>query len=390
MNMKNGNFWDRNRNNNYKYNNNNIVHKKMIEKVFGEVNNSISENKAVTIMDGYEAIETPNVFDINAEFATRHQSVVSLKDMLDRIHVPMDELVNKQIQEIDHDQDIHRLKLFMQQNINPFDIARKERGLQMHRTTKVMSEWDSAIDTREEQLKNERNRAFIAPSATMTSFLDNMQWGGGLGKELQHILNDYQTKHDLLTVTMPEIEIQGTEEVDKEKEEEEEVGNGEEEKQKEEKETEETEQDQSQTTTHTNKKVMINKIKKSPTDLTIKKTLTSKLTPSRTELIASRKKMAQMRRQISHQMKEFQRIKRIKSRAFRRRLRRRKMAVQPSLEELREMDPQLFRREMRKMLQAYAEERITLKHANNNQWAQWILRQSKVEKNNKKQEWFWQ
>ncbi|ETO23977.1 hypothetical protein RFI_13183 [Reticulomyxa filosa] len=90
--------------------------------------------------------------------------------------------------------------------------------------------------------------------------------------------------------------------------------------------------------------------------------------------------MAQLKRQIGHQMKEFQRIKRIKSRAFRRRLRRRKMAVQPSLEELKEMDPQLFQLEMRRMLRAHAEERVTQKHANNNRWAQWIMRQSKVSK----------
>ncbi|ETO25073.1 hypothetical protein RFI_12069, partial [Reticulomyxa filosa] len=198
------------------------AHEDMIKKVFEQVNDNISSDKTVTVVGGHEAIHTPSAFDINTNVdksidlktkdslsgimnedstklqGTRHQSFVSMKEMLSRVSVPIDNVITKQIQEVDDFQDTHRMKLLIQQKINPFDIARKERGLQMHRTTQAMSEWDGAIDARQAQLKNETNRTFVAPQTTLNSFVNSMQWTGDLGKELQGILNDYETKHDLV------------------------------------------------------------------------------------------------------------------------------------------------------------------------------------------------
>ena len=179
---------------------------------------------------------------------------------------------------------------------------RKERGLQMDKTRKEMQTWSQAVQIKREKLKHRRN--MVPPRNNMMSFMENMEWNGNLGKELQSILDDYQKDNDLNTAL-------------------------------------------------------------------------ERHKPSREEVVKQAKKMAEMRRQIANQIREFKRIKKNKSRSFRKRLRARKAKVTPSLEELQEIDPKLYQREVKKLLRQRAEERVTLRHKNSNNWAKNIIRRGK-------------
>ena len=179
-------------------------------------------------------------------------------------------------------------------------------GLQMDKTRNVMQTWSKAVALKRDQLKHARNMR--PPKNDMDSFMNNMEWDGDLGKELQHILDDYQKEEDL--------------------------------------------------------------------DNALKRHK-----PSREEVVKHAKKMADMRRQIANQMRKFRRIKKIKSRAFRKRMRARKAKVTPSLEELQEIDPRLYHREVGKLTRQRAIERTTLRHKNSSLWAKRIIRRGKDGKN---------
>ena len=165
-----------------------------------------------------------------------------------------------------------------------------------------MQSWSQAVTMKKEKLKHRRN--LVPPRNNMTSFMENMEWDGNLGKELQGILDDYTKENDLDTAL-------------------------------------------------------------------------KRHKPSKIEVVKQAKKMADMRRQIANQIKEFKRIKKIKSKSFRKRLRARKAKITPSLEELQEIDPKLYKREVTKLLRQRAEERMTLRHKNTNKWAKSIIRRGK-------------
>eukprot|EP01083_Nonionella_stella_P094127 264016_1 len=227
---------------------------------------------------------------------------VTMSDMMETLSVPMAKSAAKQINTFDDNQELQRLKLAAQTKITRLNVARKERGLQMDRTRKEMQNWSQAVSVKKDKLKSRRN--LIPPRNNMTSFMENMEWNGDLGKELQSILDDYTKDHDLNTAL-------------------------------------------------------------------------KRHKPSRQEVVKQSKKMAAMRRQIANQIKDFKRIKKIKSRSFRKRLRARKAKVTPSLEELQEIDPKLYHREVKKLLRQRAEERMTLRHKNSSKWAINIVRRGK-------------
>ena len=172
----------------------------------------------------------------------------------------------------------------------------------MDKTRKEMADWSQSVTVKREQLKNRRN--MIPPQTNMQSFMQNMEWDGEFGKELQSVLDDYTKSHDLDTAL-------------------------------------------------------------------------ERHKPNKYELMKQRKKMASMRREIANQIKEFKRIKKIKSKSFRKRMRARKAKISPSLQELQEIDPKLYEREVRKLQKMRAEERLTLKHKNSDKWAMNIIRRGK-------------
>ena len=172
----------------------------------------------------------------------------------------------------------------------------------MDRTRKQMQSWSQAVSAKREKLSHRKN--LIPPRNNMLSFMENMEWDGNLGKELQSILDDYSKDNGLNQAL-------------------------------------------------------------------------KRHTPSKHEVAQRHLKMVQMRRQIGKQIREFKRVKKIKSRSFRKRMRARKSKVRPSLEELQEIAPKLYRREVHKLLKQRAEERVTLRHKNSTSWAKNIIRRGK-------------
>eukprot|EP01083_Nonionella_stella_P228312 809225_1 len=61
-------------------------------------------------------------------------------------------------------------------------------------------------------------------------------------------------------------------------------------------------------------------------------------------------------------------------------MRARKAKVEPSLEELKELDPRLYKREVNKLIRQRAIERMTLRHKNSSKWAINIIRRGKTGK----------
>eukprot|EP01084_Bolivina_argentea_P181849 314032_1 len=224
-----------------------------------------------------------------------------MSEMINNLNIPMAKSAAKQINEFDDKQQIERLRLNVETKINEIDLDRKERGLQMDETRKELQDWTNAVTMKREKLKHRRN--MIPIKNNMMSFMENMEWTGNFGNELQEILNDYKENNDL------------NEALKKHK-------------------------------------------------------------PSKQEIIKQSKKMADMRRQIANQIKQFKRIKKIKSKSFRKRLRARKAKIEPSLDELKEIDPKLYQREIKKLLKLRAVELMTLRHKNTTKWSQRIIRRA--------------
>merc|ERR1712228_866271 len=204
---------------------------------------------------------------------------ISMTQMLDSLTVPLSKSAAKQLGHFDDSQEVQRLKLTVQSKINSLNIERKQRGLQMDVTRKEMADWSQSVTVKRESLKHRRN--MIPPANNMQSFMQNMEWNGEFGKELQSVLDDYSKENDLDSAL-------------------------------------------------------------------------ERHKPNKFELIKQRKKMASMRREIANQIKEFKRIKKIKSKTFRKRMRARKAKISPSLEELQEIDPKLYQREVKKLLRQRA------------------------------------
>eukprot|EP00484_Ammonia_sp_Unknown_P002569 CAMPEP_0197077158 /NCGR_PEP_ID=MMETSP1384-20130603/212474_1 /TAXON_ID=29189 /ORGANISM="Ammonia sp." /LENGTH=1213 /DNA_ID=CAMNT_0042516017 /DNA_START=28 /DNA_END=3669 /DNA_ORIENTATION=+ len=306
-----------------KQQNDDAEHKEMLEEIFGA--QSIQEP---TIM-GSQLHDDPLDIEINAtdlqyllsqrqakreglsqqldkledkQSQSEHLTMSQMIQSLQNSELPMAKSVKRQIDDFDDSQQLQRLKLTAQTKITPLNVERKQRALQMDSTRKEMQSWSQAVTLKKEKLTRRRN--LIPPQNNMLSFMENMEWNGNLGKELQGILDDYSRDNDL------------------------------------------------------DEALAAHK-------------------PSRQEVVKQAKKMADMRRQIANQIKEFKRIKKIKSRAFRKRLRARKAKITPSLQELQEIDPKLYKREVSRMMRQRAEERVTLKHKNTTKWAKQILRRGR-------------
>ena len=84
----------------------------------------------------------------------------------------------------------------------------------MDQTKKEMQSWTQSVTMKRQKLKHRRN--MVPPTANMTSFMENMEWEGAMGKELQSVLDDYTEEHGLSDAlkrhkpTREEVVKQGT------------------------------------------------------------------------------------------------------------------------------------------------------------------------------------
>jgi len=89
---------------------------------------------------------------------------------------------------------------------------------------------------------------------------------------------------------------------------------------------------------------------------------------TREEKIKRAQEAALRRRKLAQQQKNYSRIKKIKSKVYRKRLRRREKAIAEKQGDLHHMDEEELKEEMEKRQRDYLKERISLKHKNASSW----------------------